>query len=66
MFPSEVGTTLNARTLLKSWQRIFKNIDVPYKKFHALRHTYATLLLKKGTPLHTVSWLLGHTSIKTA
>ncbi|NTW71385.1 MAG: site-specific integrase [Eubacteriaceae bacterium] len=65
LFPSEVRTTLNARNLLRSWQRIFETIYVTYKKFHVLRHTYVTLLLKKGTPLLTVSRLLGQTSIKT-
>ena len=46
-------------------QERIKNIDVPYRKFHALRHTYATQLLKNGSQLITVSRLLGHSSVKT-
>lgn len=65
LFPSATGTYIDSRNLLRAWQRIFKNIDVPYKKFHALRHTYATQLLKNGSQLITVSRLLGHSSIKT-
>jgi len=65
LFPSETGTYIDPRNLLRAWERALKQIGVPYKKFHALRHTFATNLLKKGVPLLTVSRLLGHASIKT-
>ena len=32
---------------------------------HWCRHTYATRLLRKGTPIEVVSKLLGHSSIAT-
>lgn len=65
LFPSETGTYIDSRNLLRSWKRVFEHIDVPYRKFHALRHTYATQLLKNETQLITVSRLLGHASVKT-
>ena len=65
LFPSATGTYIDSRNLIRSWARTFKNIDVPYRKFHALRHTYATQLLKNGSQLITVSRLLGHSSVKT-
>ena len=65
LFPSATGTYIDSRNLIRSWTRTFKHIDIPYKKFHALRHTYATQLLKNGSQLLTVSRLLGHGSIKT-
>lgn len=65
LFPSETGTYIDSRNLLRAWERALKKIGVPYKKFHALRHTYATQLLKAGAELITVSRLLGHSSVKT-
>lgn len=34
-------------------------------RFHDLRHTFASLLVKRGVDIYRVSKLLGHTSIKT-
>ena len=37
--------------------------QLPRVKFHALRHTAATLLLQDGAPLFDVSRVLGHAGI---
>ena len=65
LFPSLTGTYMNDKNLRRSWQRALKKAEVDYKKFHALRHTYATKLFENRTPILTVSRLLGHSSIKT-
>lgn len=65
LFPSETGTYIDSRNLTRSWQRVFEGSELTYKKFHSLRHTFATQLIKNGSQLITVSRLLGHSTIKT-
>lgn len=43
--------------------KIFKRINVEYKKFHSIRDTYATKLIRLGANITTVKDLLGHSSI---
>lgn len=65
LFPSPTGNYFDASNLRKSWRKILNNANVPYKKFHALRHTYATRLFENGANILTVARLLGHSSIET-
>jgi len=65
LFPSLTGTYIDAKNLRRSWERALKNAGIQYKKFHALRHTYATRLFENGASILTVSRLLGHGSVKT-
>ena len=65
LFPSETGGYIDSSNLNRVWRKALEEADIPYKKFHALRHTFATQLLNKGTELIVVSRLLGHASIKT-
>jgi integrase len=44
----------------REYGRLIKDSGVRKIKFHGLRHTSATLLLKRGTPPHVVSQRLGH------
>jgi integrase len=36
--------------------------DLPVIRLHDLRHTHATILLRKGVPVKAVSVRLGHTN----
>jgi integrase len=65
LFPSETGNYMDAKNLQRSWKRALEKANIPYRKFHALRHTYATRLFENNASIITVSRLLGHSSIKT-
>lgn len=57
------GKTVTHKALYLSWKRNLNKINIPYRKFHALRHTYAITLLSKGADIKTVSELMGHYDI---
>lgn len=63
LFTTESCLPIDARNLVRAWERLLKKAGVRYRKFHNIRHTYATKLFELEVPLKTVSALLGHSSI---
>ncbi|WP_411679590.1 tyrosine-type recombinase/integrase [Clostridium thailandense] len=64
VFANELGELLQISTIQKSYNKLLKDCGIPHKKFHALRHTYATRLFERDVPLKTVQILMGHSNIK--
>ncbi|WP_410771024.1 tyrosine-type recombinase/integrase [Fontibacillus sp. BL9] len=65
---TSVGTPLGPRNLSRQYYQIIENIqkehpNFPRIRFHDLRHTHATLLLKAGVHPKIVQERLGHSSI---
>ena len=65
VFPNEIGSLLNPSNLRnRSFNRIKARSDVRKDlRFHDLRHTCATLLLRESVNVKVVSEMLGHASI---
>lgn len=63
IFTTSSGSLIDVTNLSHAWENILKQAKLPHKKFHAIRHTFATKLFEKEVPLKTVSKLLGHSSI---
>ena len=65
LFPTAEGRIVRHATFIWSvWQPLLSKAGVPYRKYHATRHTYATWMLEAGTDLRWVSKQMGHASLK--
>lgn len=62
VFTNPAGDPLVQGTIEKHVQKVFSKIGVSGRVFHDLRHTFATESLRLGTPVKTVSEMLGHAS----
>jgi integrase len=63
VFPSQVGTPLLGGNLNRAFKALLQRAGLPEIRFHDLRHTCATLLLRQGVNPKFVQELLGHADI---
>ena len=62
VFARELGKPWNPRTFSSSWTRERDKMGLDIR-FHDLRHTHATLLLRQGVHVKVVSERLGHSTV---
>ena len=65
VFTTSAGTPLHATNVTLGLQRTLRRLGLPHRRFHDLRHSFATLALEAGEDLAVVSRALGHTSVAT-
>lgn len=63
IFHDEKGNALKGKNVSTQWAKILKTCNIPHKKFHSIRHTYGSMLLKNGVDIETVGELMGHSAI---
>lgn len=53
------------RTYRNYYRHLLNSLNIPFIKFHGLRHSFATRCIESGCDSKTVSILLGHANIST-
>jgi integrase len=63
IFASSIGTPMDPSNLYHLFKKLLKDLGLPDLRFHDLRHTAATLMLKQGIHPKIVQERLGHSDI---
>jgi integrase len=62
VFSTIEGALLSPDNLSRDWWRVCNARKLPRVSFHALRHTHASMLIRAGVDVLTISRRLGHSS----
>ena len=62
IFTTPLGSPIDPSNLLRRFQTLCVAAGIGPRRFHALRHSAATLMLAQGVPLAVISNVLGHAS----
>lgn len=66
LFPSEAGTPILPRNLVRQFKNLLTDAGLPSTiRFHDLRHTAATFALSNGLDVKTTMEMLGHSQAST-
>ncbi|MDR6997752.1 integrase [Neobacillus niacini] len=64
VFAQKNGKPIQPIEMARNYRKFVDISGLPYIRFHDLRHTHATLLLKQGVHPKVVSKRLGHSTIE--
>ena len=62
---SPTGLPMQPKDFLSRFQKAARAAGLPVIRLHEARHSYATLALKEGVPVHVLSQRLGHAQAST-
>jgi len=65
VFVGNNGKPFNDNQVRKVFYQLLSQAKLPKMRIHDIRHTYASLLLQTGAPIHYVRDQLGHSTIST-
>lgn len=58
------GNPMLVRVLEQTFSRICQENYIDYKGIHSLRHTFGSVLVKKGVDIKVISEILGHSTVQ--
>jgi integrase len=65
IFPNQNGNPMEFYNIRhRHFEKCLKLAGLPKIRFHDLRHTFASLMIRKGKSMKFVQQMLGHSSIK--
>ncbi len=65
IFADDIGQPIERKRPGRRLSKICKDLEMPHKTFHSLRHTYCTRLFEAGVPIKTVQSLMRHSNSAT-
>jgi integrase len=63
VFTGDYGSSVPHASVEHDFKRIVRGMELPDRRFHDLRHTFATEAIRAGVDVETVSKALGHFSV---
>jgi integrase len=57
-----MGNPLHPDAITSRWQKLLSDMEIPYVRLHDARHSCATLMHLRGTPIAVIAAWLGHAS----
>ncbi|CAA9342951.1 hypothetical protein AVDCRST_MAG84-2476 [uncultured Microcoleus sp.] len=65
VFKNPTGTnSVDCRNFRHRWTKVLSAANIPYRRPHIIRHSFASHAIEQGTPLTGVAYLLGHSDTR--
>ena len=65
IFADDIGQPIDRKRPGRKLSKLCKDLNIPHRTFHSLRHTYCTRLFEAGVPIKTVQALMRHSNSQT-
>ncbi len=65
IFKNPTGTGhVDSNNFRKRWTKVLAAANIPYRRPHIIRHSFASHAIEQGCPLTGVAYLLGHSDTR--
>jgi len=60
VFTDEIGRVLDKRYVIRRWEKTLHELNIKYRTFHQIRHTFITQMALDGVPEPVTQAIVGH------